>query len=205
MTTAAKGNEELTSRAALDAANTVVAAAAAAMTAARQEITDTEKRLADLEAAVAAGDFQTKAALTAARSDIETARSDAEWAVMALAASEAAYSRATDDAAAAQRRVTAEEYLAAHLAHNDENTHVNVLLASLTDTITELVPLVSARDELHCRMTQAWDYLSPTERPAVPRGVPITHTPPPSPSTMISVPFNAIASAIEAGIAAAQR
>jgi hypothetical protein len=78
-------------------------------------------------------------------------------------------------AARAHRGVIAEEYLAAHNKHNDPNTRVKVLLAELTATLAELVPLVDARDQLYHRLAQEYELFPAVEKNLeIPRGRPIT-------------------------------
>jgi hypothetical protein len=154
MTSAATPAEESTPQAALDAAAKATAAADAALTAAREAVPAAEQKLTDLEAAFCASDATSKAELTKARNAIEQARGDVEWSQLQLQAAEAAHSRAADAEAAAHRRVTADEYLTEHRAYNDPTSTESVLVAQLESTVTELIQVVDARQQLHHRLAR---------------------------------------------------
>jgi hypothetical protein len=109
-----------------------------------------------------------------------------------------------NDAARAQRAVTAQEWLAAHKEHNNPRARVNVLLTQLTDTLAELVPLVAARDRLHRRLDQERRHFPADERFTIPPGQPLTAPDAGAqPNIKMEVPRGAVAEAIEAGIRAA--
>lgn len=188
--------------AAYKAAQDAVDAARAATS--RQPLTDAETEAAEAIAGAISGDGD-RATVDAGRERVEKLRSDLEYSDVELQAAEQVMSRAADDAARAHRRVTAEEYLAAHKAHNDFLTRVNVLLTQLTETLAELVPLVGARDQLHRRLDQELAHFPLDERFEIPPGQPLKAPDTQgAPNTMVQVPRGAIAEAIEAGIAAAR-
>jgi len=151
-------------QAALDAAVKATAAADAALTEAREAVPAAEKKLADLEAAFRVGDASSKAELAKARGAIEQARGDVEWAQLQLQAAEAAHSRAADAEAAANRRVTADAYLAEHKAFNDPTSRESVLVDQLESVVAELIQVVDARQTLHHRLATEADSFPAAER-----------------------------------------
>jgi multidrug efflux pump subunit AcrA (membrane-fusion protein) len=197
-----------TAQDALDAAeaayrSTQGAVDSARAAASRQALDDAETAAAEAIAAAATGEGD-RATADAARERVEKMRRDFAWAEVELQAAETAMSRAADGAARAHRGVVAEEYLSAHKTHNDTKTRMNVLLAQLPDLLAELVPLVATRDELHRRLDQELRHFPHDERPAIPTGQPLTAPDAgATPLVMVQVPRGAIASAIEAGLAAA--
>jgi hypothetical protein len=196
-----------TAQDALAAAAKATAAADAAMTTARENVTAAQRKLADLEAALVAGGATSQTELAKARSAIEQARADVEWSELQLQAAEAAHSRAADADAHAHRRVVAEEYLAAHKAFNDPADRENVLFAQLTDTVAELIRLVDQRQERHHRLAQEYASFPAEERTLIiPAGKPITTYGQRGQGVwMVQVPIGDVAEAIEAGIAAARQ
>ena len=146
-----------------------------------------------------------RATADAARERVEKLRRDHEWSAVELAAAERATGRAYDDVVRARRGVVAEQYIAAHAAHNDKSTRVNQILAQLPDLIAEVIPLVAARNELHRRLGQELSAMPHEERPALPPGQPLT-APEESyvPNIVVEVPRGAVATAIEAGVAQAR-
>jgi hypothetical protein len=208
MTTAAP-DKEISPQDALAAANaayrsTQNAVDVARAAASRQELDDAETQAAQAIADAVSGTGD-RATADAARERVEKLRRDHEWAAVELQAAEQAMSRAADDAARANRGVVAEEYLGAHTVHNNPKTRVNVLLAQLPELLTELIPLVEVRNQLHRRLDQEFWQMPHDERPTIPPGQPIT-APEESYALNIAVevPRGAVADAIEAGIAAAQ-
>jgi hypothetical protein len=187
-----------TYKATQDAVDTARAAAS------RQALDDAEHAAARAIAAAVSGEGD-RATANAARERVEQLRRDLEWAGVELQAAEQAMSRAADDAARANRAVIAQEYLAAHKTHNDPSTRVNLLLDQLTEIVSELVPLVDARDQLHYRIAQEYGLFPADEKLQIPVGRPITASPHRgAPDTPVHVPPGAIAQAIVAGIAAAR-
>jgi hypothetical protein len=177
---------------------------AARAAASRQALDDAETAAVQAIAAAVSGEGD-RATADAARERVEQLRRDFEWATLELQAAETAMSRAADDTARAHRAVIAEEYLTAHAEHNNSKARVNQLLARLPALLSELVPLVAARDQLHRRLNQELKHFPLDERPTIPPGRPIA-APDQSgaPNTMVQVP-RAIAEAIEAGLAAASQ
>jgi hypothetical protein len=173
--------------------------------ASRQALDAAETAAAEAIAAAVLGEGD-RATADAARENVEKMRRDFEWAEVELQAAELAMSRAADDAARAQRAVTAQEWLAAHNEHNNPRARVNVLLTQLTDTLAELVPLVAARDRLHRRLEQERHHFPADERFTIPPGQPLTALDARAlPNIKMEVPRGAIAAAIDAGIAAARQ
>ena len=111
----------------------------------------------------------------AARARVEQLRRDHEWAQVELQAAERATGLAYDDVVRARRGVTAEEYLAAHAAHNDKSTRVNKLQAELPSLIAEFIELVEARDAQHARLAQEFQHFTEDERANIniPAGQPV--------------------------------
>jgi hypothetical protein len=146
-----------------------------------------------------------RATADAARERVEKLRRDHEWSAVELAAAEQAMGRAYDEMVRARRGVVAQDYLAAHAAHNNAKSRVNVLLAQLPALIAELIPLVAARNELHRRLGQEFFHMPHEERPTIPQGQGLTAPPADAmPLVMVQVPRGAVADAIEAGVAKAR-
>ena len=127
--------------------STQAAADAALAAASRRELDDAEAAAVQAIADAVTGEGD-RATADAARERVEQLRRDHEWAQVELQAAEQAMGRAYDDVVRARRGVIAEEYLAAHAAHNDKSTRVNQLLEQLPALLAELIPLVAARNEL---------------------------------------------------------
>jgi hypothetical protein len=147
---------------------------AARIAASRQELDAAETAATRAIAAAVTGEGD-RATADAARERVEKLRRDHEWAGVELAAAEQAMSRAADNAARAQRGVVAQEYLAAHAAHNDKSTRVNKLQAELPSLIAEFIELVEARDAQHARLAQEFQHFTEDERANIniPAGQPV--------------------------------
>jgi len=151
------------------------AAADAAHAAASRQALDAAETAAVQAIADAVSGTGDRATADAARERVEKLRRDHEWAQIELQAAEQATGRAYDEVVTARRGVTAEEYLAAHKAHNDKSTRVNKLQAELPSLIGEFIELVEARDAQHARLAQQLQHLTADERATVniPAGQPV--------------------------------
>src|SRR5258705_13727210 len=116
--------------------------------ASRQELDAAEAAAAQAIAAAVTGEGD-RATVDAARERVEKLRRDHQWSQIELQAAETAMSRAADAAAHAHRGVVAEEIVEAHQIHNNPKTRVNKLLAQMTASLSELIPLLAARADLH--------------------------------------------------------
>jgi hypothetical protein len=205
MTSTAEPTTTPTAAQALTAATEAASAAAAAEVAAGDDVTAAEQAVIDLEASLVGGSLVTRQQLDQARAKIEQARSDVEWRKLQHHAALAAHSRASDAAAAAHRAVVREEYLAAHAAHNDPSSRENVLLAQLTDTVTELVQLIDDRQEQHDRLAHEFTSFPADEKFRPPAGRPITtHGTRGYGVWTLPIPNQEVSDAIDTGLKAAK-
>ena len=151
------------------------AAADAAHAAASRQALDAAEHAAVQAIADAVSGTGDRATADAARARVEQLRRDHEWAQVELQAAERATGLAYDDVVRARRGVTAEEYLAAHAAHNDKSTRVNKLQAELPSLIAEFIELVEARDAQHARLAQEFQHFTEDERANIniPAGQPV--------------------------------
>jgi len=151
------------------------AAADAAHAAASRQALDAAEHAAVQAIADAVSGTGDRATADAARARVEQLRRDHEWAQVELQAAERATGLAYDDVVRARRGVTAEEYLAAHAAHNDKSTRVNKLQAELPSLIGEFIELVEARDAQHARLAQEFQHFTEDERANIniPAGQPV--------------------------------
>ena len=154
--------------------STQAAADAAHAAASRQALDDAETAAVQAVADAVSGTGD-RATADAARARVEQLRRDHEWAQVELQAAERATGLAYDDVVRARRGVTAEEYLAAHAAHNDKSTRVNKLQAELPSLIAEFIELVEARDAQHARLAQEFQHFTEDERANIniPAGQPV--------------------------------
>jgi len=151
------------------------AAADAAHAAASRQALDAAEHAAVQAIADAVSGTGDRATADAARERVEKLRRDHEWAQIELQAAERATGLAYDDVVRARRGVTAQEYLAAHAAHNDKSTRVNKLQAELPSLIGEFIELVEARDAQHARLAQEFQHFTEDERANIniPAGQPV--------------------------------
>ena len=151
------------------------AAADAAHAAASRQALDAAEHAAVQAIADAVSGTGDRATADAARARVEQLRRDHEWAQVELQAAERATGLAYDDVVRARRGVTAEEYLAAHAAHNNKSTRVNKLQAELPSLIAEFIELVEARDAQHARLAQEFQHFTEDERANIniPAGQPV--------------------------------
>ena len=151
---------------ATDAAIAATAAADEGVAAAEQALAAAEAAVIDTlaEVAITSDSGGARSRISKARADVEKARDDVEVAHLMRQAADVAYSRAADDAARAQRAITAEAYLEALRRHNDPNSRVNKLQAELPGLIAEFLELIEARDEQHSRLAQEFQAFPADER-----------------------------------------
>jgi hypothetical protein len=180
------------------------AAADAAHAAASRQALDAAEAGAVQAIADAVSGTGDRATADAARERVEQLRRDHEWAQVELQAAERAMGRAYNDIVRARRGVIAEEIVAAHRIHNDKSTRLNQLLEQLPELLSELIPLIAERDQLHRRLGQELHAMPYDEWPKLPAGEPLTAPDPSaSPNVMVEVPRGAIATAIASGVAQA--
>lgn len=214
---------------ALAAAEKVTHAADAALVEVRERLIPTaEQKLSRLESEAVEllvdaihsnADGITKSDLSSVKAQIEEASGDVHWAHLQLQAAEIAHSRAADSAAAAQRRVTAEKYVAESLQFNDPASRENQLLSDLANVVRELIPLINARQGYHDTLTRDVQSWPTDEREDLYRTVSdqhrkahgdnafrqiTTHGQRGLGSWVVNIPLIELAGAIETGIAVAE-
>jgi hypothetical protein len=192
------------------AATEKTAEAEAALQPARDGLTAAQEALAAAEsegiAAVVTKSTDPEAArdrIEKSRTAIKEAQDGVQWAVLELHAAEAVHEEAHQAEQAARRAVTVAEYQAAHKEWNDPDSREEKLLAQLSDTVAELIPLIIDRKDLHDRLTQEWQHLPADERPQLKTGRPITTSPSRFTGEHIADITPEVAVAIKAGSAAA--
>ena len=147
--------------------STQAAADAAHAAASRQALDDAETAAVQAIADAVSGTGD-RATADAARARVEQLRRDHEWAQVELQAAERATGLAYDDVVRARRGVTAEEYLAAHAAHNDKSTRVNQLLEQLPALLksSSTSQRMSGRPSISLQANLSWGAARPERGPS---------------------------------------
>lgn len=130
-----------------------------------------EEAVQSMVAAAREGDNdKTRARIASAKQGLADARDAADWSRLEHAAKEVAFNEAVETAARAHRAVSMAEYVAEAKAYSDPKSREKVLLAQLTSTVAELLPLVVNRKRTHSRLAQEYQSCPVDERPELPEG-----------------------------------